>query len=73
MATQVVMDHNGDGRFQHDPNDADGLAEAEESFRMLIAAGFTAAVRTRAGRSIRTHSFHQTAEETLFFRRVIGG
>jgi len=73
MATQVAMDHNGDGRFQHIPDDADGLAESEKRFRMLIAAGIAAAVRTGAGRSIRTHSFYQTAEETLFFPRVIGG
>jgi hypothetical protein len=73
MATQVVMDRTGDGRFQHDPNDADGLAEAEKRFRMSIAARFTATVQTSAGRSIRTRSFYQTAEETLFFPCVIGG
>ncbi len=73
MATQTVMDHNGDSRFQYDSNDASGLAEAEERFRMLTSAGFTAAVRTNAGQSVKLHSFDRTAEETLFFPRLVGG
>jgi hypothetical protein len=43
MATQIVMDHTGDSRHQFDPADARSVAEAEERFRMLTGAGFTAA------------------------------
>jgi hypothetical protein len=73
MATQTVMNHNGDSRYQFDPRDADGLAEAEERFKKLTGAGFTAAVRTAAGQSNRIRSFDPNAEETLFFPRLVGG
>jgi hypothetical protein len=35
--------------------------------------GFTAAVRDAAGQPIVTRSFDPTAEETLFFPRLVGG
>ena len=73
MATQIVMDHNGDSRYHFDPLDIGALAEAEERFRNLTGAGFTAAARTAAGESIRIASFDPNAEETLFFARLIGG
>jgi hypothetical protein len=73
MATQTVMDHNGDSRYQFDPRDADGLAEAEARFEKLTGAGFTAAVRTAAGESTMIRSFDPNAEETLFFPRLVGG
>jgi hypothetical protein len=73
MATQIVMDHTGDSRYQFDPRDVGALAEAEERFKKLTGAGFTAAVRTAAGESARMRSFDQNAEETLFFPRLVGG
>jgi hypothetical protein len=73
MATQVVMDHNGDSRHQFDPCDVRGLAEAEQRFKKLTGAGFTAAVRTATGESTKMRSFDPKAEETLFFPRLVGG
>ena len=73
MATQIVMDHTGDSRYEFDPRDVGTLAEAEERFKKLTGAGFTAAVRSAAGESIRMRSFDPSAEETLFFPRLVGG
>jgi len=73
MAVQIVMDHTGDSRHTFDPNDAKQLAEAERRFRELTGAGFTAAVRTAGGDSSQARSFDPTAEETLFFPRLVGG
>src|SRR5216683_1985055 len=46
MATQIVMDRTGDTRHNFDAKNADALLKAEERFRELTGAGFTAAVRT---------------------------
>lgn len=73
MATQIVMDHTGDTRHQFDPADAKAVARAEQRFRELTEAGFVAARRTSAGESRRLKSFDPTAEETLFFPRLVGG
>jgi hypothetical protein len=73
MATQIVMDHNGDSRHTFDPKDAKALLKAEERFRELTGSGFTAAVRTASGEPVVTHRFDPTAEETLFFPRLVGG
>jgi hypothetical protein len=73
MATQIVMDHTGDRRYHFNPRDVGALVEAEERFRSLIGAGFTAAARTASGKSARIRSFDPNAEETLFFARLIGG
>jgi hypothetical protein len=73
MATQIVMDHSGDSRHQFDPNDSEAVAKAEERFRALNAAGFIAAERTSAGETRRVKSFDPTAEEVLFFPRLVGG
>jgi len=73
MAVQIVMDHTGDSRHTFDLNDAKQLAEAERRFRELTGAGFTAAVRTAGGDSLQARSFDPTAEETLFFPRLVGG
>jgi hypothetical protein len=73
MATQIVMDHTGDTRHYFDATDREAVAEAEERFRQLIGAGFTAAVRSASGDAMVTRSFNPTAEETLFFPRLIGG
>ena len=73
MATQIVMDHTGDSRHQFDPRDAEAVAKAEKRFRQLTDAGFTAAVRTASGESRRVKGFDPSADETLFFPRLVGG
>jgi hypothetical protein len=49
MATQIVMDRNGDTRYNYDATDAKSLLDAEVRFRKLTGAGFTAAVRNSSG------------------------
>jgi hypothetical protein len=73
MATQIVMDHTGDTRHYFDADDTKALSKAEERFKALTSLGFTAAVRTAAGEVTMTRSFDPTAEETLFFPRLVGG
>jgi hypothetical protein len=73
MATQIVMDHTGDSRHYFNSDDTKALSEAEERFKSLTAEGYTAAVRDPAGRATVTRSFVPTAEETLFFPRLVGG
>jgi hypothetical protein len=73
MAMQIVMDHSGDTRHYFDPNDVDALAEAEERFNRLTGQGFTAATRDASGEAVKISSFNPTAEETVFFPRLIGG
>ena len=73
MAIQIVMDHSGDTRHYFDPNDVDALAKAEERFKELTGQGFTAAVRITSGEVAKISSFSSTAQETVFFPRLIGG
>jgi hypothetical protein len=73
MATQIVMDHNGDTRHTFDANDPKALLEAEERFKELTGAGFTAAVRTASGEPAVRRVFDPAAEETLFYPRLVGG
>jgi hypothetical protein len=73
MASQIVMDHTGDSRHQFDPADAEALSRAEKRFRSLTKVGFTAAVRTPSGDVALTKKFDPTAEETLFYPRLVGG
>lgn len=73
MATQIVMDHTGDTRHCFNPDNAQALAKAEARFRKLTGLGFTAAVRTTSGEISKVRSFDPTAEETLFFPRLVGG
>jgi hypothetical protein len=73
MASQIVMDHTGDTRHQFDPADAAALLRAEKRFRSLTKVGFTAAVRTPSGDVALTKTFDPTAEETLFYPRLVGG
>jgi hypothetical protein len=73
MATQIVMDHTGDTRHKFDAKDAKALLKAEERFKELTRVGFTAAVRTETGEIALTRTFDPTAEETVFFPRLIGG
>jgi hypothetical protein len=73
MAIQIVMDHTGDSRYPFNPNDAEGVAKAEKRFHELTGIGFTAAVRIASGEVSQVRSFDPTAEETLFFPRLVGG
>jgi hypothetical protein len=73
MATQIVMDTTGDSRYEFDPRDPLALARAENRFRELTGAGFTAAVRLGDGRSELVRSFDPAAGETVFFPRLKGG
>ncbi len=73
MAIQIVKDRTGDSRHRFDPNDAQELAKAEQRFRELTRAGFTAAIRTGPGQVSRIRSFDPNAEETVFFPRFVGG
>jgi hypothetical protein len=73
MATQIVMNHTGDTRHNFDPKDLKAVAKAEDRFKELTGQGFTAAVRTSSGEAALTRAFDPTAEETLFFPRLIGG
>ena len=73
MATQIVMDHTGDARHYFDPADTQQLTKAEKRFKELTGLGFTAAVRTASGEVSKIRSFDPTAEETLFFPRLVGG
>jgi hypothetical protein len=73
MATQIVMDQNGDTRHTFDASDSKAILRAEERFKELTGLGFTAAIRTASGEPAVTHRFDPTAEETLFFPRLVGG
>jgi hypothetical protein len=73
MATQIVMDHNGDTRHNFDANDAKALQKAEERFKTLTGSGFTAAVRTASGEPTIRRTFEPHAEQTLFYPRLVGG
>jgi len=67
------MDHTGDTRRYFDSHDTKALSKAKERFRILTSVGFTAAVRDASGNATVTRSFGQTAEETLFYPRLVGG
>ena len=73
MATLIIMDHTGDTRHQFDATDAEALLKADERFRELTKVGFTAAVRTPSGDIALARTFDPTAEETLFYPRIVGG
>ena len=73
MATQIVMDHSGDSRHHFSLEDAEAVADAERRFKELTGRVFVAAVRTGTGESRRVTTFEPTAEETLFFPRLVGG
>lgn len=73
MATHIVMDHSGDTRHDFDASDPKALLEAEERFKMLTGSGYTAATKDPAGEPAITRRFDPTANETLFFPRLVGG
>jgi hypothetical protein len=72
MAIQIVMDHTGDTRFYFDAGDIEARSEAEARFGKLTGLGFTAAVRSASGEVV-IRTFDASAEETLFFPRLVGG
>src|SRR5215217_510635 len=73
MATQIVMDRTGDTRHTFDIHDRAEVEKAERRFKELTGAGFTAAVRSGPGEQRIIRSFDPTAEETLFYPRLVGG
>jgi hypothetical protein len=73
MALQIVMDNSGDTRHDFDAHDLDAISKAEARFNQLTSVGFTAAVRDAAGEVKVTRSFDPTANETLFYPRLVGG
>jgi hypothetical protein len=73
MAIQIVMDRTGDTRHAFDRYDRDAVEKAEKRFMELTGAGFTAAVRTGPGEQRVVRKFDPTAEETLFYPRLVGG
>ena len=73
MASQIVMDRTGDTRHIFDNQDRAEVTKAEQRFRELTGAGFTAAVRSGLGEQRIIRSFDPTAEETLFYPRLVGG
>lgn len=73
MAAQIVMDHTGDSRHFFEQDDPERLAEAERRFKKLTGQGFTAASRTATGDLNVVRTFDPTAEETLFYPRLVGG
>jgi hypothetical protein len=73
MATQIVMDHTGDSRHFFEQDDPKRLADVELRFKKLTGQGFTAATRTAAGDLEVARTFDPTADETLFYPRLVGG
>lgn len=73
MAIQIVMDHTGDTRHSFDAADAKAVLKAEGRLKKLTRLGFTAAVRSASGEVTIVRSFDPTAEETVFFPRLVGG
>ena len=71
MAIQIVMDRTGDSRHHFNPSDAQEVAKAARRFCELTNAGFTAATRTGSVAQVR--SFDPSAEEAVFFPRLVGG
>jgi hypothetical protein len=49
------------------------LTKAEERFKELTKVGFTAATRSANGDVSVVRSFDPTAEETVFYPRLVGG
>ena len=65
MATQIVMDPYGDTRLDFDAT--------ERRVKALTGAGFTAARRNADGTAAVIRTFDPTADEMLFFPRLVGG
>jgi len=67
MATQIIMDHNGDTRHNFDVKDGKALLKAEHRFKALKGAGFTAATRTASGEPVVTRMFDPDRRGDLVF------
>ncbi|WP_426418904.1 hypothetical protein [Bradyrhizobium genosp. A] len=67
------MDHSGDSRYSFGGNDLEALAKAEERFKGLVGRGFTPAARSAAGEVRIARLFDPTAQEMLFYPRLVGG
>jgi hypothetical protein len=72
MGMEIVMDHTGDTKHQFDADDIKALAAAERRLKELTFVG-TAAVHTGSGETKVARTFDPTAEETLFYPRLVGG
>ena len=67
MAVQIVMDHTGDTRHRFDADDLAALSRAEDRFKALTGAGFTAAIRDPSGeRPSPIHSIRQPKKHCSF-------
>ena len=73
MATQIVMNGRGDSRHIFEQKDPKRLAEAERRLKNLTGQGFTAAARTVGCDLKVVRIFDPTADETLFYPRLVGG
>jgi hypothetical protein len=73
MAELIVMDHTGDTRHKFDAADKAAVGQAEKRFLDLTGAGFTAATKSAGGEATITRTFDPTAEQTLFYPRLVGG
>ena len=73
MAVQIVMDRTGDTRHHFDPAHCGELLKAAQRFDDLTRRGYTAAKRTSLGQTTKLRLFDPSAEETLFFPRMVGG
>jgi hypothetical protein len=72
MAMEIAMDHTGDTKHQFDADDIKGLAVAQGRLKELTFVG-TAAVHASSGETKVARTFDQTAEETQFYPRLVGG
>ena len=70
MAMEIVNYHAGDAKHQFDADDIKALA-AGRHLKKLAFAG-SAAVRTSSGETKVTRTFDPTAEQTLFYPRLVG-
>jgi len=73
MAKLLVMDHTGDTSHHFDPENSEQLAWAEARFKELTSEGYTAATRKAPGHATVVRSLDPSAEETLFYPRLVGG
>ena len=71
MATQIVMDNSGDSR-QFRPLGLKGSLGSRGTLQTADGCGFGGSPYP-SGEPVITRRFDPTAEETLFFPRLVGG
>ncbi len=72
MNVLIVMDRNGDSRFEFDATDAAAVQDAQQRFNDLMRQGYRpVALRESGGELLR--SFDEKAEQTLFIPHLVGG